>query len=133
MPATKTGPAWGGLVPVRTVAWEEVDGLVQLLVPRFGSGRLGLWLQRSLRQRPLRVHLDAMGSFVWNRCDGRSRVDEIGRALQAEFGERATSVEDRLVEFLRSLVRGGFVTLYTSPPGRPDAGTTGKQSVTPDS
>lgn len=80
-----------------------------LMRPRFGRGWLGRRLQAAFRPRPYRVHLDDVGSFIWKRCDGGTRVEEIARALRAEFGERIEPVEDRLVAFLQSLERGRFV------------------------
>lgn len=82
-----------------------------LLRPRFGSGWLGRRLQALFRSRPYRVVLDDVGSFVWRRCDGAARVEEIALAMRARFGERVEPVEDRLVSFLQSLLRGRFVEL----------------------
>ena len=82
-----------------------------LLVPRFGRGRFGTFLERHLRPRPYRVRLDAVGSFIWKRCDGRTPVRAIGEALRSEFGERVEPAENRLVRFLQSLVRGRFVRM----------------------
>jgi hypothetical protein len=111
--AAKKARSWDHLAPVQVIEWEEVDGLVHLLVPRFGRGRIAARLQRFLRQAPYRVHLDDVGSFIWKRCDGRTRVDEIGRALRQEFGDRVDPVEKRLVVFIGSLMRGKFVRMVT--------------------
>ena len=103
------------MIPVRTSEWREGEGAVTLLVPRFGRGRFGAFLERRFRPRPYRVQLDDVGSFIWKRCDGKSRVDEIGTSMRDEFGERVEPVEERLVKFLKNLLRGRFVRLNHSP------------------
>ena len=84
--------------------------LVSVFVPRFRSR----WLMRigdRFGLRPYQVHLDAVGSFVWLRCDGRHEVREIGEELLNEFGEEVAPGERRLATFLRQLARGRLVTL----------------------
>ncbi len=110
--AENSKPAtWARMIPVRASEWREGEGGVTLLVPRFGRGRFGTFLEEKFRPRPYRVQLDAVGSFIWKQCDGKSRVEEIGQALHGEFGERVEPVEGRLVKFLQRLVRGKFVRL----------------------
>ncbi len=82
-----------------------------MLVPRFGRGRFGTFLERRLRPRPYRVRLDPVGSFIWKRCDGHTPVRAIGEALRGEFGQQVEPAEQRLVRFLQSLVRGRFVRI----------------------
>jgi len=102
---------WGDLRPRQGCAWEEVDGRVDLLRPRFGSGRVGRFLQRRLRPSPYRVHLDELGSFVWNRCDGEHTVAAIAAQMRERYGADLEPVEDRLVAFVRQLLGGQFVRL----------------------
>lgn len=101
--------SWGEMIPFRLSDWREDEGIVTLLVPRFGRGRLGAFLDRRFHLPPYRVQLDAIGSFIWKRCDGESLVIEIGSALEREFGDRIQPMQDRLVLFLRKLTRGRFL------------------------
>jgi hypothetical protein len=107
--------SWGELCPRRRCAWKEEDGRVTILRPRFGFGRVGGFIERRFRPRPFRVHLDEIGSFVWKRCDGATRVSTIAEALVGEFGDRIDPVEERLVLFLQHLVRGRFATVDPAP------------------
>jgi len=94
----------------------ELDGeLVVLLRPRFTHGPLAWWLQPRLRNPFLRVRLDALGSFVWARCDGRTTVVEILRQMETELGGTQLQLERRLLVFLRQLERGEMVRLRTTP------------------
>jgi len=111
------GVSWGELRPGRCGKWEESEEQVTLLVPRYGRNSFSRWFERRMRTKPFKVHLDDVGTFVWQRCDGETRVAEIADGLREEFGERIEPAEDRLVEFLTDLVRGGFVSLDANRAG----------------
>ncbi|MFC1610336.1 PqqD family protein [Myxococcota bacterium] len=110
----KADQSWGELHPQRVCEWLEEEQQVALLVPRFGRSRVGRTLERWTRASPYRVHLDEIGTFVWRRCDGQTRVSDIAGAMQEEFGDEIEPVEERLVQFLQQLLRGRFVSMYRS-------------------
>ena len=105
------GVSWGELRPLRCGTWEESEGQVTLLVPRYGRNSFSRWFERRMRTKPFKVHLDDVGAFVWQRCDGETRVAEIADGLREQFGERIEPAEDRLVRFLTNLVQGRFVSV----------------------
>ncbi len=102
---------WARLRPRRACGWEERDGRISLLAPRFGRGRLGRALDGWFRLRPVRIRLDALGTFVWERIDGIRTVRDIAGELQAAFGARAEAAGERLPRFLRTLERGRLIDL----------------------
>jgi hypothetical protein len=106
-----SGVSWGELLPLRHCEWEESEGRVTLLVPRLGRGLAARMLGRWFSPRPFRVHLDDVGSFVWHRCDGATPVSEIAGGLREEFSERIEPAEERLVEFLTSLLRAQYLSV----------------------
>lgn len=116
-PPPSRSTSWGDLRPRRLCRWEEKDGRVALLRPRFGRGWLGRRLQAVFNPRPYRVLLDEVGSFIWLRCDGEARVESIAAAMKERFGGKVEPVEDRLVSFLQSLLRGRFVEMGPGGPG----------------
>ncbi|HEX9636924.1 MAG TPA: PqqD family protein [Acidobacteriota bacterium] len=94
------------LVPRRLAAFEPGERqTVDLLLPRYGSSRIGHWLERHLRSAPIRVRLDEFGSAVWRLCDGRRNVHQIAQELERAFGARIQPVYDRLARYFRSLER----------------------------
>lgn len=103
--------SWGDLRPARACAWEDSEEVIVLLRPRFGSGRIGRRLQAVFRPSPYRVRLDEFGSFIWRQVDGATSVEVIADRLGSRFGERVAPVEQRLVAFLTSLLRAGFISL----------------------
>lgn len=101
----------------------EPDGeLLVLLRPRFLRGPLARWLQPHLKRRPyFRVHLDEIGTFIWQHCDGQMTVAQITGAMEQHFGERVAPALDRLALFLRQLEEGQMIQMNLpeeiNPPG----------------
>jgi hypothetical protein len=103
---------WDELRPARASEWRQGDdGRIDILVPPYGRGRIGQKLQSWFKASSHRVHLDDVGTFVWQRCDGSTPVREIAAAMHDHFGERVEPVEDRLVLFLQHLVRSRFLVV----------------------
>lgn len=98
------------LIPVRKAGWEKNEkGLIILLKPKWRLPLLRKHLLPRLKRPCYKVNLDAIGSFLWEACDGERDVEELGRLLFQEFGKHVEPVYDRLAVFLRSLARNGFI------------------------
>lgn len=92
-------------------AWlTDSNGLVEIIVPR---DKLLDRLVRQFRKTPeiMRVHLDAVGSFVWHAIDGQRNIQCIGTLLEAEFGERVRPLYSTLLQYLCILESNRFITL----------------------
>lgn len=97
------------LVPERLLASERrADGRTTVLEPRF-SGRLGRWLQPRLSRPFVRIHLDDVGTVIWDACDGATQVRAIAAQLAERFGDDFDPQCDRLATFLQSLERRGYI------------------------
>ena len=53
--------------------------------------------------------LDAVGAFIWQRCDGESPVERIVEDLCSSFDAQRTVVEADTLEFLAELARQRLV------------------------
>ncbi len=97
----------------------EADGRLMLLVPKFGTGRLGRWWSSVIgRRSTLKVHLDEMGSRTWSAIDGRRTVGQIAEAVGRLDGiDPDDGMYDRCSRFIRSLSNAGAVHL--DPPADP--------------
>jgi len=49
------------------------------------------------------IHLDELGSFVWEKIDGKRDVCEIGDELENYFPEKAEPIMERLNKYLAIL------------------------------
>ncbi|HEY3356520.1 MAG TPA: PqqD family protein [Polyangia bacterium] len=112
--ARRTAPARNllDLAPTREVGAERTaEGRVVLLRPRFKSGPLARWVQPRLRRPYYRIHLDDIGTFVWDHIDGATTVGAIADGARAEFGERIEPVYERLHLFLQQLEQGKMIKI----------------------
>ncbi len=82
-----------------------------VLVPKFKGRFLGRWLMARLRDPYYRLHLDDVGTHVWRRLDGKTKVQLIGESLKKEFGDRVEPVYDRLGQFLHQLEKGDLIDM----------------------
>ena len=56
------------------------------------------------------VHLEAFGSFIWQRIDGTKTVYDIGQCLHEAFGEEAEPLYDRLSVYMKQLENNGLIS-----------------------
>ena len=102
------------LIPVKNVDWEKKeDGTVSLKLPKTRSRLFKAIIEKLGKKPHFKVHLDEFGSFVWERCDGMHRVDQIGVHLKTKFGNTVEPVYDRLGAFVRILASQKCITYKT--------------------
>ena len=70
------------------------------------------WLTQKLLFKPRisYVHLDKMGSFVWPLIDGQTSILDLDKAVDAQFGEAAHPLYERLAKFFQILDSYRFIT-----------------------
>jgi hypothetical protein len=100
------------LKPVRLIAWENTgDGHIVLIYPKFRSRFLQKHIVPLLAKPNFRIRLDDYGSFIWQRCDGRTDVAQIVAEMQASFGEQIESVYERVGLFLKRMESEQFISI----------------------
>ncbi|MBZ0154495.1 MAG: PqqD family protein [Planctomycetes bacterium] len=105
------------LSPAHAVPFEVgADGMVVLLVPRFEGRWLTRLLGRFVRRPNIRIRLDALGSFVWQQCDGTATVTTIAARAAVQFGDEPEVMLHRTGAFLAKLDGERVVTMQ-----QPDA------------
>ena len=55
------------------------------------------------------VHLDEIGSFVWPLMDGEMDILRLGELVEAQFGDKAKPLYERLAKFFQILDSYHFV------------------------
>lgn len=58
-----------------------------------------------------RVHLDELGSYIWNLMDGQRSLINIADILKKQFGEKVEPLYSRLVIYVSTLEGYGVVEL----------------------
>jgi len=102
------------MIPVRNVGEFTHEGDVYtLLIPKFKNQWMQKWLIPSRRSKHFRIHLDAMGSRVWDLIDGRRDTaaicNSLHDALPGDHPESADQMALRVTEFLRRLYKNRFI------------------------
>jgi len=98
------------LIPVKNIKWRKnEEGLIVLLKPKFKNPFLAKHLLPRLKNPYYKISLDAMGSSVWELCDGYSTVKELGRKLKDKFKDKVEPLYDRLGLFLKNLEKNRFI------------------------
>ena len=101
------------LIPQRNCRCEKTgDGRIDLLVPRFKNRFMKKIALKLGRSEFITIHLDALGSKVWDRIDGSHTVEQIGKLMEKE-NEEFLQLYERLTHFLSSLSRHRFIHFRT--------------------
>jgi hypothetical protein len=98
------------LIPAKTRDWQETNGEVIILVPKFES-RLSRWLLKFMSERNFKLKLDRYGSFLWKKIDEKKNIEEIGSEFKKEFGEEVEPLYERLRIFFGKMEKSKLVEL----------------------
>jgi hypothetical protein len=100
------------MIPVRNVKEYSQEGeKITLFIPKFKSDWMRKWLIPSNRAKFFSIHLDEMGSRVWNLIDGETNTGDLCSKLRQLLQDEDTEsqVELRVTEFLRQLFKNRFI------------------------
>ena len=91
------------LTPKQLVEYTNSDdGIVTLSLPKFRT-KIAKVIFSKMKNKTYTLKLDAIGSFVWNECDGEKNVHDISQNMLEEFGEEIEPVYERISLFLKTL------------------------------
>lgn len=91
-------------------AFDE-EGRTIILAPRFKS-RFGKKIfEPFIKDKYVKIHLDKIGTFVWNEIDGQKDVFELSKLLKEKFGEEIDPVYERIGKFLAIMKVNNFIKL----------------------
>lgn len=98
-------------IPVRPegLAWSVGDdGLVTFEIENKG---LLKHITQVLLHKPKTsyIHLDKHGSFTWQQIDGKKDIVALGKLVDAQFGEEAHPLYERLAMFFQVLDSYHFI------------------------
>ena len=60
------------------------------------------------------IHLDELGSFIWQLIDGKTSILDMGTPVKEHFGETAEPLYPRLAKYFSILESYGFVTMKSA-------------------
>ena len=56
------------------------------------------------------IHLDELGSFIWENIDGKRTIFEISKAVKNQFNDNAEPLYHRLIKYFEILKSYNFIT-----------------------
>lgn len=98
--------------PVQAVDFEEKDGIITVFFINSKPNFFEKMLFKKQINKPKKIDLDDIGSFIWNNCNGNRQVREIIELAKDHFGESLENAEDRVVIFMKQLNRTRLINLF---------------------
>lgn len=99
-------------IPLRKdgIDWSTDDnGIVTLEIKN--TGVFNRVAQKLLKKPKISyIHLDENGSFIWPLLDGNKTIAEIGKDVEAKFGEKAHPLYERLAKYFQILDSYNFIS-----------------------
>lgn len=86
----------------------DENGIVTLDIEN--KGIMNRIFQKLLKKpKVTHIHLDEIGSFIWQLIDGERKIMDMGEPLEGQFGEKAQPTYERLAKFFQILESYNFV------------------------
>lgn len=91
------------------ISWSvDEKGIVTLDIEN--TGVFNRIAQKILKKpKVTHIHLDETGSFVWPLLDGEKTIIELGKDVEAEFGEKVNPLYERLAKYFQILDSYHFI------------------------
>lgn len=98
------------LKPRRTdYKWDtDEEGLVHIYVPKFQSSFGKKFCKVVRKESTFTADMDAIGSFIWKRCDGTKTVKEILDEMTPVFSNEK-QLDQRLFLFLQQMHQLNYI------------------------
>ena len=98
-------------IPFRplNIGWKaDEEGIVTLEIEN--TGFMNRVAQKLFKKPKISyIHLDKIGSFTWQIMDGKKTITDLGKEVEAHFGEESHPLYERLAQYFRILDSYGFV------------------------
>ena len=89
---------------------KDANGIVTLEIEN--KGLMNRVFQKLLKKPKITyIHMEELGSFVWQIIDGESDITALGKKVEEHFGEKANPLYERLSQYIKILESYNFITL----------------------
>lgn len=101
------------LYPIRNCEFEKNEnGLVVVFYKNPKPSFIEKIFFKKLINKPYKIDLDEIGSYIYEICDGKFNTNEIVQKCKEHFGEKVEPVEERVIKFIEMLNKNKLITLY---------------------
>lgn len=99
--------------PVRNCDFEKTEnGLIVVLFKKIKSSFIDKIFFKKLINKPHKIDLDEIGSFIYENCDGKINTETLIEKVREHFGVKVEPAEERVVKFIDQLNKNKLITLY---------------------
>ena len=89
---------------------KDDNGIVTLEIEN--KGLMNRVFQKLLKKPKITyIHMEELGSFVWQIIDGESDITALGKKVEEHFGDKANPLYERLSQYVKILESYNFITL----------------------
>ncbi len=100
------------LYPFKKFEHEIVNDFVVILFKEMNPTFIEKIFFKKMINKPYKIDLDEVGSFIWLLCDGKYDVSQIIELSKAQFGEKIEPCEQRVLAFIEQLRTKKLIELY---------------------
>jgi hypothetical protein len=100
------------LYPERLCEYEIYDNIVVVLYIDKNPSFIERLFFRKYLNKPYKIDLDEIGSFIYPLCDRSKSVREIIELGKEVFAEKIEPAEQRVVQFMKQLHSKKLIELY---------------------
>lgn len=96
----------------KKISWCTKDNLV--IITMKNRGIMNFLMQKIFHKpRVSVIHLDEIGSFIWQQIDGKNTTHQIADKLKNNFGENINPLYERLFKYFEILSDYKFIIFKT--------------------
>ena len=99
------------LVPKRICEDEINDGVTTVLFFKKPTFIEKIFF-RKLINKPYKIDLDEIGSFIWGKINASNNIEEITKLANEHFGEKIEPTEDRVIQFMKQMHSNKLIMLF---------------------
>ncbi len=100
------------LYPFRAADYEINNSVVTVLFKKEKSTFIEKVFLKKLINKPYKIDLDEIGSFIWTLCDGKNDVKKIMCLTKEKFSNKVEPVEERVNLFINQLNKTKLINLF---------------------
>ncbi|MFH0733757.1 MAG: PqqD family protein [bacterium] len=100
------------LYPFKKYEHEIVNNFVVVLYKELNPTFIEKLFFKKMINKPYKIDLDEIGSFIWLLCDGKNDVNKIIEISKSQFGEKIEPCEQRVLAFIEQLRSKKLIELY---------------------
>ena len=93
----------------QNLCWVIDNEKINIIVEN--KGIMNFLMQKLLKKpKKTTIHLDEIGSFIWQRIDGVKTLEEIAKELENNFGKSVYPLNERIKKYFNTLREYKFIT-----------------------